>query len=207
MVRPPLAVPCVLALIVLVAAACDSGVSTRSAAASAPGTLAPILRPNETPAPSALIGTPSVSISIDPALLGALPPEIDGHPLDESPEVEQADVEDPTLVGVERLAAAFVHDDNAENWAVVTVVALFRGHLTDEYYRSWRDTFDTGACEPAGGVTGSAVAPIGGREVNVGRCAGGVNTYHVRLPGDRIVSVTSFGPKRYGELVMSGLVP
>ena len=192
-----------LTLLAMVAAGCGAdGAASPTAPPTPSASPVPILHPSATPVP-----TISAPIEIDPGLLAILPAEIDGQPVDESPEVEEADAEDPTLVGVARLAAAFVHDDNAANWAVVTVAAIQPNVLTDAYFRSWRDSFDAGACEPAGGVTGTAIAPIGGRDVNIGRCAGGVNTYHVRLDEDRIVSVTAFGDKRYGELVMGGLKP
>lgn len=159
-----------------------------------------------TPSAPTVVPSRAAAVAIEPGLLGVLPRAIDGHPVEESPEVEAANAADPTIPDeVRAMAAAFVHDDELSNWAVVTVVALRSGVLDDAFYRSWRATFDVGACEPAGGVTGSAAAPIGDRMVDIGRCAGGVNTYHARLAGDRLISITAVGEGRYGELVMAGL--
>jgi len=186
-----------------------------------PGTVAPTAGTSEvapsggsagriaTAAPPAT-AAPTVSraaVLLDPALLRVLPAEVDGHPVEESVEVEEANVAAPAMPAeIRSLAAAFVHDDGMTNWAVATVVLLHAGVLGDAFHRSWRDSFDTGACEPAGGVTGTASTTIGGRPVDIGRCAGGVHTYHARLSGDRLVSVTAVGDLRFGELLMAGLV-
>jgi hypothetical protein len=145
-------------------------------------------------------------LRLDPALLALLPTDIAGFPVERSHEVEAADAADPTIPAeVDGLAAAFVHDDDLSNWAVATVVELRPGVLSDAFVRSWRQSFDEGACEPAGGVTGTASTTIGGRPVEIGRCVEGVNTYHVVLPGDRIVSITAVGPERFGEQLIAGL--
>lgn len=185
-------------------AACDA--ATPPASASLPP--APIASAASAAPSLSIAAAPSrtTAVAIEPDLLDVLPHDIDGHPVEESPEVEGANAADPSIPNeVRAMAAAFVHDDDLSNWAVVTIVALRTGVLDDAFYRSWRATFDAGACEPAGGVTGSAAAPIGDRVVDIGRCAGGVNTYHARLAGDRLVSITAVGEGRYGELVMAGL--
>ena len=191
----------------LAAAACDSASTTTPAptqptasqAASQPATGAATAVPSSAPMTRAPLG-------LDPALLEVLPADIAGFPVERSPDVEAADAADPTIPAeVDGLAAAFVHDDDLANWAVVTVVELQPGVLSDGFLRSWRQSFDEGACEPAGGVTGTASSTIGGREVEIGRCVEGVNTYHVRLSGDRIVSITAVGPERYGEQLVAGI--
>ena len=77
---------------------------------------------------------------------------------------------------------------------------------SDDYYRSWRETFDQGACSQAGGVAGSAETTIAGHTSFIGHCTGGVLTYHAYLAsGDVIVSVTSLGDRRLGERIVEGL--
>ncbi len=89
----------------------------------------------------------------------------------------------------------------------MNVVRLRPGVFGDAWFRSWRDTYDTGACEIAGGVApGAAVSDISGRETHIGSCQGGVHTYHVHLASpDRIVSITAAGEGRFGERVVAGL--
>ena len=202
-----------LAAVLVLLAGCDGGTAATTPSAArpitpSPGSSAEASAPLGTPAAtaSAPAATRSSALRIDPTLLDLLPREVDGHEVAESPEVEAADAADPTIPReVDALAAAFVHDDALNNWAVATVVQLRPGVLSDGFYASWRRTWDEGACEPAGGVTGSASSTIGGRPVEIGRCAGGVNTYHVRLGGDRLVSITAFGDGRYGEQLLANL--
>jgi hypothetical protein len=40
---------------------------------------------------------------------------------------------------------------------------------------------------------------MNGRTVFIGGCAGGAFTYHVRLDGGIVVSLTAVGPARLGE--------
>ena len=197
-------------LALVAAAACGSAPPSGPPAPTTAGPTASLaVASASAPAAPPATASPAASrtaVAVDPALLAALPAEVDGHLVEESVEVEAANAADPSIPAeIRTLAAAFVHDDGMTNWAVATVVALHDGVLGDAFYRSWRDTFDAGACEPAGGVTGSANATIGGRSVDIGRCAGGVNTYHAMLSGDRLVSVTAVGDLRYGELLMAGL--
>jgi hypothetical protein len=57
-------------------------------------------------------------------------------------------------------------------------------------------------------VTGHDQTSIGGRTTYVGRCGGGVLTYHVRLDTeDAIVSVSSLGKSLLGEQIVTGLRP
>ena len=107
---------------------------------------------------------------------------------------------------VDRLASAFVASADGTNWAYASIIALKVGAFNEPFYRDWRDTFDRGACSQAGGVTGSAQTSIGGRLVFIGRCAGGLLTYHAYLPGTNLlISISALGPERYGERVVQGL--
>lgn len=90
--------------------------------------------------------------------------------------------------------------------AIASVVELRDPTADDEWFRQWRDSYDTAACGPAGGVARHAEAEIGGRVVFIASCAGGAFTYHTRLrDGTIVVSITSVGPGRPGETIMAGL--
>jgi iron complex outermembrane receptor protein len=76
--------------------------------------------------------------------------------------------DDPGLVEtVERMAQAVVVDPASDAFAYASVIVLKPGVFDDIYFRSWRDSFDEGACSQAGGVTGHAEATIDGRTVYV----------------------------------------
>lgn len=134
---------------------------------------------------------------------------MDGLALTPEAEAFTASASDPDLV---RDAAAgvvaFVVDPTTTDYAVAFVYRLKPGTFDEEWYRSWRDSFDEGVCDQAGGVVGKAQADLGGRETHIGTCAGGVRTYHVNASdGDDalIVSVQSLGDDHLGELVVAGL--
>lgn len=150
-------------------------------------------------------GTPAVTV--DPTLLAILPDTVAG--LAVSPVPDPTGLTDPALVAsVDRIAQAFVVDSASGDFAYASIVALRPGVFGDAFFRSWRDSFDEGACSQAGGVVGHAEAQIGGRTAYIGRCAGGVLTYHVRLDGrDAIVSVSSLGETHLGEQLLAGLSP
>jgi hypothetical protein len=146
-------------------------------------------------------------VPIDPSLLEILPATVAGLPVAAVSDVSGAD--DPGLVEtVDRMAQAVVVDPASDAFAYASVIVLKPGVFDDIYFRSWRDSFDEGACSQAGGITGHAEATIDGRTVYIGRCVGGVLTYHVRLDGrDAIVSVSALGESRLGERLVAGLRP
>ena len=119
-----------------------------------------------------------------------------------------ADYEGAALTTVEGMAQAFVIDPATSDFAYSSVIALRPGVYDASYFRSWRDSFDEGACSQSGGVVGNAETTIAGRTVYIGRCDGGVSTYHVRLDErDAIVSISAFGEHRLGELLLADLRP
>jgi hypothetical protein len=201
----------------LLLAACSPGAS----ATAVPSGLSGSLPPPATGTPGASAGSGAASpssspasspvssgtVRIDPALLSVLPTTVDGAAIAEAPEAEAESATDRTLSGsVDRLASAFVASADGTNWAYASIIALKMGAFNEPFYRDWRDTFDRGACSQAGGVTGSAQSSIGGRLVFIGRCAGGLLTYHAYLPGTNLlVSISALGPQRYGERVVQGL--
>jgi hypothetical protein len=132
---------------------------------------------------------------------------VGGATLRESPETEGPSAADRRLAAtVDRLVTAFASSPDGSDFALAYVVALKPGAFSDQFFADWRDTFNQGACSQAGGVTGSAESEIGGRAVFVGRCAGGLLTYHAYLPGANfIVSISALGPKRFGDMLMRSL--
>jgi hypothetical protein len=147
------------------------------------------------------------TVPIDPTLLEILPATVAGLPVTAVPDPSGTD--DPGLIdSVERMAQALVVDPASDAFTFASVIVLRPGVFDDEFFRSWRDSFDEGACSQAGGVTGHAQATIGGRTAYIGRCDGGVLTYHVRLDDrDAIVSVSALGDSRLGEQLLAGLRP
>lgn len=85
------------------------------------------------------------------------------------------------------------------DYAIASIVQLRRPAADDEWYRSYRDSYDTSACAQAGGVARHAQTPMNGRTVFIGGCAGGAFTYHVRLEQGIVVSLTAVGPGRLGD--------
>lgn len=197
--------------VVLLAAACATASPTPPAPSPTPP---PAPSPTQTPTPSRTaapsatrIPSPGEFAPIDPALLDVLPDEVAGLPVEPTPDALVDAVEDPAVVrNVQALAAAVVIDPVAPEFAYATVIRFFDGVMSDAFYRDWRDTYDEGACEQAGGVSGKAEAEIGGRQVFIGSCAGGAHTYHAWL-GNRgvLVSVSAVGEQRLGERLVEDL--
>lgn len=168
---------------------------------SATGTASP------TPAAPPGGSATGATVPIDPTLLEILPATVAGLPVAAVP--DPSGIDDPGLIdSVERMAQALVVDPASDAFTFASVIVLRPGVFDDEFFRSWRDSFDEGACSQAGGVTGHAQATIGGRTAYIGRCEGGVLTYHVRLDDrDAIVSVSALGETRLGEQLVAGLRP
>jgi hypothetical protein len=92
-----------------------------------------------------------------------------------------------------------------EDLAIATVVQLRPGVNGDAFYKGWRADYDKSACEAAGGVASHAQRVIGSHTVDVTTCGEGVRLYHTRLRGDRLVSITAAGDRKFGDLVMAAL--
>jgi len=214
--------PTVLATILIVIGVAAGSYLALSRPAPAPPSASPTSAAQASLSPTAT-GTPSASpsgapasatavapgsIVIDPFLLKVLPASIKGAPLVENAEAEAHDLTDPALAGqASALAAALAIDTTTSDWAYVSVVHLRVGVFSDPYFKSWRETFDSGACSQAGGVAqSSAETEIAGHKTFIGHCVGGVLTYHVHLsPSDVIVSISALGDQRFGQLVVEGL--
>ena len=205
-----------VAFIVLAAAlvaGCAGTSPTPTPATTPTPTSAATVAPSGPAAPtgSAASGGPtaaaSASVPIDPTLMAILPSKLGAIPVIVVPDPSGTD--DPGLVStVDRMVEAEAIDPSTGEFAYASVIVLQPGVFDDGFYRSWRDSFDAGACSQAGGVAGPAQATLGGRTTYIGRCGGGVLTYHVRLDKpDAIVSVSSLGDSKLGEQLVQGLHP
>jgi hypothetical protein len=196
------------ATMAFLASACGSRPSPPASATPVAAGPTPTRAPvSPTPATSDTAPSHGAQAAIDPTLLDALPDEVGGLPVQPSPEALADAVTDPAIVrDVEALAAGIVVDPASGEFAYATVIRFFDGVWSDGFYRNWRDTFDAGVCEQAGGVSGTAEAEIGGRQVFIGSCAGGAHTYHAWL-GNRgvLVSVSAVGAQRLGEQLVEDL--
>lgn len=141
----------------------------------------------------------------DGALLAVLPASVDGLALVPIPEAVPEAAADPAVAAaVDRMAFAVAVDPATGDQVVALVAHLRGGSLDPAGFRAWRDSFDRGVCERAGGVVGHAEISLGGRQVAVGICAEGVRTYHILL-SDRelVVSAQSLGERRLGERLLA----
>jgi hypothetical protein len=202
-----------VATVALVAAACGGSAPGPTSSGSPPVTSSPTSSsPPGGPTATSIAGptgtAPSGSAApVDPSLLEVLPDEVGGLPVQPAPDALADAVRDPAIVrDVEALAGALVIDPAGEEFAFATVLRFHEGVPTDDFLRDWRDSFDEGVCEQAGGVSGKAEAEIGGRLVFIGSCANGAHTYHAWL-GNRgvLVSVSAVGDHRLGEQLVEDL--
>jgi hypothetical protein len=181
--------------------------SVSSAPSSAPSAVAPSVSPPTSSAPSPPVG----AAVADPHLFELLPDTSDRFSLTYDPATTATVAADPGLdPAVDALATGLyrLRDAPADSpdFAIVNVVHLRSPNLDDEWFRSWRETYDEGACGQAGGVVRRAETPIRDLIVYVGSCAGDAFTYHVRLnEGSVVLSMTSIGPARIGQAVTERL--
>jgi hypothetical protein len=149
------------------------------------------------------------AIVIDPTLLLVLPAKVGGLVVDESPEGDQSAETEPALAKLATAAVGAVAvDASSTDLAYALVVKLRPGALTDGKFRDWRDSYDEGACGGASAIVGHAETPIAGRNVFIGTCSGGLRTYHLWIKDkDLLISVSSLGPRKLGELLLADLRP
>jgi hypothetical protein len=159
------------------------------------------------PPPSPSPPDDTAPLTLDGALLEFLPAEVAGVPVTEDLDIASEALSDPTLVRVATAVDAGVAvDAGSGNLVSAWVVRLRRDAFADTDFRQWRDAYDEGACQAAGGVVGRAEATIGGRQAFVTSCAAGLRTYHVWLDEDGIlISASSIGEGRFGEKLLEGL--
>jgi hypothetical protein len=149
----------------------------------------------------------STPVVLDATLLGVLPESVAGFPITEAPDEAAIALADPALPKIATALDAGVAVDKASgNLGYALVVKLKPGAFNDDYFRQWRDSFDEGACNAAGGIAGTAEATIDDRTVYITTCVQGLRTYHAWLPDqDLLISASSVGEARFGEQLMDNL--
>jgi hypothetical protein len=164
------------------------------------------------PATSSTPGGSRIAVTADPSLLAVVPAAAAGLRLDYDPDTTASVAADPALAAdAQALAiglAVPAGQATPSEFVIVNVVRLRDPGKDETWFRGWRDTYDQGACDQAGGVAGNAQAEFSKHAVYLATCAGGAITYHVRLEDGAIVlSLTSVGPARPGERLMRALPP
>lgn len=156
------------------------------------------------PSPTPDAATPAV---LDATLLEYLPATVAGAPVTEALDEAALALADPALSRIATaLDVGLALDEATGNLVTAHVVRLREGAFTDETFRQWRDSYDDGACTAAGGIVGRAEATIDERTVHVTSCVGPLRTYHVWIEDEQLlISASSVGEGRFGELLMSGL--
>jgi hypothetical protein len=148
-------------------------------------------------------------VPIDTSLLASLPAMVGGQPVNEVTEIEAELAGDPDLIqNASGLAVALGINMATGDFAYVAVIQLKPLVFSNAFYSSWRQSYDLSACTQSSGLKSTATTVIAGRQVFTGTCVGGALTYHVHLPApDRLISITSVGPAKFGEQVLRGLTP
>jgi len=150
--------------------------------------------------------TPSTGLAVeaDPGLFVVIGGSSDGLNFVFDPDTTARVAADPDLarnaVGVAIGLYTVTGQQPVQDFAIVSVVHLRDPSVGDDWFRSYRDSYDEAACAQAGGVDRHSEATIGTNRVFIGGCGGGAFTYHVRLETRGIVvSITAAGPVRLGE--------
>ena len=202
----------VLALIAAIVAGCglDPSPSPSSSAVATRSAAAPAATPTASAAPATSAasagGSGSPPVAADAALItSVLGGSQAGLTFAYDEETTSQVLADP---GIRKDASALAiglytvtGQQPIEDYAIVNVLRLRDpGTADDNWFRSYRDSYDDSACAQAGGVTRHAEAQMSSHTVFIGSCAGGAFTYHLRTKtGDLVVSITGVGPGRLGE--------
>jgi hypothetical protein len=143
----------------------------------------------------------------DRSLLEILPAAIEGNTMIVEDGAFEVAVGDPDFAA-SIAAAAFGTYVSGDDLASAVVARPVAGAYSEAWFRDWRDSYDTGTCDQAGGLVATAETELGGRTVYAGTCAGGLHTYHAWID-DRglLVSAFSVGEQQFGEQLMAGLRP
>jgi len=145
----------------------------------------------------------AAEIAWDPALLDVLPPAVAGLDRTAQPDAFSDVKADPALEK-DVAAMAIAAYSGGDDLASVSVARLKPGAFGDDFFRVWRDTYDTAACARVGGVNGHAEATIGGHDTFITSCRRLILAYHFHLTGpDRVVSLFAVGPRRLGEELLA----
>lgn len=195
-------------LVAVTTVACGASPAPVPSSPPAPTSPPPSSRPVSA---SPLAAPPSGTAAADAALLDFAPAAAAGLTIAFDPETTAAELADPKLdANIAALATGIATPANAvaspNDLVIVNVVRLRDPAVADDWFRRWRDSYDAAACEPAGGVSGHATSKINGRDVFIGSCAGGANTYHLRIEGGAVlVSLTSIGATRLGQRLVQAI--
>lgn len=204
-----------VAVALVVVAGCANGSPSSpapSASAAAPSASAAGSAPASSEATAISPGLPSrlpgVDVVMDPTLVQILPAAIGTARVEIEPESFAEAVSDRSFVASVD-AAAFPIVVEAEDLASGVVAHLRPDVFSEAFYRSWRDTYDEGACAQAGGVAGHAEVDLeDDRTMFVTTCVGGLRVYHAYVAErEIIVSLFALGERRFGEQLMTGLRP
>ena len=193
-----------VAVALVVVAGCANG----SPSASAPGSASASPEVTAAISPGLPSRLPGVDVVMDPTLVQILPAAIGAARVEIEPESFAEAVSDPSFVtSVD--AAAFAIVVEAEDLASGVVAHLRPDVFSEAFYRSWRDSYDEGACAQAGGVAGHAEVGLeDDRTMYVTTCVGGLRVYHAYVAErEVIVSLFSLGDRRFGEQLITGLRP
>jgi hypothetical protein len=156
--------------------------------------------------PTVTTSPASPSVVVDLTLLDHLPATVDGLSVEADAETSASIAASPSLASdASAIAIARVVATESDDLALASIVRLRSGPFTEASFLVWRTTYDQAACEPAGGLAATEQQQIGGREVFVGVCNGGAQTYHIALTDDILVSITAIGARHLGELLVAGL--
>ena len=156
-------------------------------------------------APSATAtASTGLTAEADPSLFAVIGGSSDGLNFVFDPDTTAQVAADPDLgrnaVGVAIGLYTVTGQQPVQDFAIVSVVHLRDPSVGDDWYRSYRDSYDKAACAQAGGVARNSESTIGTNHVFIGGCEGGAFTYHIRLETRGIVvSITAAGPARLGE--------
>jgi len=193
-----------LTTIVLAACGDPGGSGSVATSGDVPTTTAPTGATASAAGPGA-----DTALIVDARLLGILPASVAGIAMAPAPDAAAGMIGDAGLAqaasGVAVGMVVAPGGSRGDDLAVSTVIQLRPGIFSDAFYRDWRESYDTAACAPAGGVASHVQQLIGPHTVDVTVCSQGARTYHTHLPGDRLVSVTAVGDRTFGDLVMAGL--
>jgi hypothetical protein len=191
-------------LAALVVVACGGPTPSLAPSPSPSAAVAPTA--SLTPIPSPAVTMSGDEVLVDPLLIDVLPEVAAGAERrpDEESAVELAAT--PDLRGVVRTLALALYIDG-DDYAVASVIRPRPEIATDQWFRTWRDDFDAGVCEQAGGVDpGHSQFEVDGRTVYRSTCAGGVTIYHVKLEAPaRVVSIQGAGTTDLGRAIVDDL--
>jgi len=182
-------------------------VSTATAPLGGSPTPAPPPTPTAVPTGDASADAGEAAVVEDEGLLAVLPEDVSGTPVQLEGLAFTDAASDPAFAASIEAAAFFVAPGETD--IVSGLVAKPRdGVYSEAWLTDWRETYEAGACDQAGGVAGTAEAAIGGRPVSITTCAGGMRVYQAWVPEQRVVvSLLALGDNRWGEQVMGALRP